>query len=256
MSPDSRSDPRAVAIEQLEAFRLSTYAARTFTALSTLRSATAKEVSDVADVPRTRVYDAVNELRERGLVDVQQSSPQRFVAVSAETTRRRLEADTDRRLSLLSAALDELNPTDDSGHHEIHQLDGQSAIVDRLVTLVATADDEITYLAGDDDLSELLVETLAAAADRGVAVRLGGLSADRRRELTDSIPTLGRVPTNGESPSVVSRLLVVDGSNTLVGFRCGNPTGDEHAIWSTGEPNSLGLLLGSIVGLDSVFETE
>jgi len=254
MSPDSRSQPYQTAIEQLEAFRLSAYAARTFVALSTLRSATAKEVSNVADVPRTRVYDAVSELRERGLVDVEESSPQQFTAVSAETTRRRLEADTNRRLSLLSTALVELETDSQRDHHEIRQLDGQTAIVDQLVSFVAAANDEITYLADDELLSTLLVETLAAAADRGVSVRVGGLSADRHQKLADTIPTLGRISTNGESPSAVRRLLVVDGSKTLVSFYRGNPTGDERAIWSTGEPNSLGVLFSSIVGLDSSSE--
>jgi len=255
MSPDPQTDPQTVAIEQLEAFRLSAYAARTFVALSTLGAATAKEVSDVADVPRTRVYDAVNELRERELVDVLESSPQQFVAVSAETTCRRLEADTDRRLSLLSTALAELEAENGADHHEIRQLDGQSAIVDRLVEFIATADTEIAYLAGDDQLSAPLVEQLAAAADRGVSVRLGGLSADRLEELTDKIPTLDRLSTNGESP--VSRLLVVDGSKTLVSLQRGNPTpDDEQAIWSTGEPNSLRLLLSSIIGLDTTAESD
>jgi len=256
MSPDPRSNPQTVAIEQLEAFRLSTYAARTFVALSTLGSATAKEVSDVADVPRTRVYDAVDELRERELVDIRQSSPRQFVAVSAETTRRRLEADADRRLSLLSTALAELEADDGTPLDEIRQLDGQSAILDRLVSFVTAADDEITYLAGDDYLSASLVETLAAAADRGVSVRIGGLSADRRQKVTEQIPTVGSVPTNGESPSVVTRLLVVDGSNTLVGFQRRNPTGDEQALWSTGEANSLKLLVGSIIGLDASPESD
>lgn len=256
MSPDSRSQPYQTAIEQLEAFRLSAYAARTFVALSTLGSATAKEVSDVADVPRTRVYDAVGELRERGLVDIQESSPQQFTAVSAETTRRRLEADTNRRLSLLSTALAELETDSQRDHHEIRQLAGQTAIVDQLVSFIAAADDEITYLAGDEQLSEPLIEQLAAAADRGVSVRVGGLSADQLDELTDEIPTLGRLSTNGESPSAVSRLLVVDDSKTLVSFYRENPTGDEQAIWSTGEPNSLRVLFSSIVGLDSISEKD
>jgi len=71
MSPDSSENSRAVAVEQLTALGLSTYAARTFVALVSLGKGTAQDVSEIADVPRTRVYDAVEELRERGLVDVQ-----------------------------------------------------------------------------------------------------------------------------------------------------------------------------------------
>lgn len=91
MDTDPLDDPRAAAIEQLEQFGLSAYAARTFVALVTLGTGTAKDVSQVSDVPRTRVYDAIDELHDRGLVDVQQSSPQEFWAISSETTGRKFE---------------------------------------------------------------------------------------------------------------------------------------------------------------------
>ncbi|WP_321169542.1 TrmB family transcriptional regulator [Halorarum halophilum] len=97
MVSDPSDEPRSVVIEQLEAFGLSAYAARTFVALVSLGEGTAQDVSDVSDVPRTRVYDAVEELRSRGLVDVQQSTPKRFWAISAETTGRQFEREyTDR----------------------------------------------------------------------------------------------------------------------------------------------------------------
>lgn len=91
MSSDPSEDPQAAAIEQLERFGLSNYAARTFVALSTLGRGTAREVSQVSEVPRTRVYDAIDELHDRGLVDVQNSSPKQFWAISAETASRTFE---------------------------------------------------------------------------------------------------------------------------------------------------------------------
>ena len=75
METDPVDEPRSAAIEQLERFGLSTYAARTFVALVMLGTGTAKDVSRVSEVPRTRVYDAIEELQGVGLVDVQQASP-------------------------------------------------------------------------------------------------------------------------------------------------------------------------------------
>ncbi|MBX0298224.1 helix-turn-helix domain-containing protein [Haloarcula nitratireducens] len=45
-----------------EALGLNTYAARTFVALVSLDEGTAQDVSEVAEVPQTRVYDAADEL--------------------------------------------------------------------------------------------------------------------------------------------------------------------------------------------------
>ena len=88
MSRDPTEDPEAVAIEQLEQFGLSAYAARTFVALASLGTGTAREVSRVSEVPRTQVYDAVDELHDRGLVDVRNASPKEFWGVSGDTASR------------------------------------------------------------------------------------------------------------------------------------------------------------------------
>ena len=53
MSNDPANDPRSAAIEQLEQFGLSAYAARTFVALKSLGTGTAKDVSGVSDTMPT-----------------------------------------------------------------------------------------------------------------------------------------------------------------------------------------------------------
>lgn len=47
------------AVEVLQEFGLKEYEAKSFVALSRMPQATAKEISETTDVPRTRVYDAV-----------------------------------------------------------------------------------------------------------------------------------------------------------------------------------------------------
>jgi sugar-specific transcriptional regulator TrmB len=246
-----RTDQHSTAIEQLEAFRLSTYAARTFVALSSLGSGTAKEVSQVAEVPRTRVYDAVEELRDRGLVDIQQSSPQRFIAISAETTRRKLDQDLQQRLTKLTTALDQLEAVDTgSKQRGIWTVSGQETIVDRLLTFLTEADSEIVYVADDGFLSERLIDGLSAAVDRGISVSIGGLSAEAMDRLQAEIPAVERLEPAAQAIPMVSRFLLVDGSRTLLSVQVGNPTPDaETAIWGAGETNKLVVILKSICGV-------
>ncbi len=92
--PDPVDDPRAAAIEQPDEFGRSTYAARTFVALVSLDTGTAKDVGQVPEVPRTRVYDPIDDLHGQGLVDIQQSPPKEFWAISAGTTSRKFERET------------------------------------------------------------------------------------------------------------------------------------------------------------------
>ena len=250
MSHDPQTQPHAAAIAQLEWFNLSTYAARTFVALSGLGTGTAKQVSETAEVPRTRVYDAVDELHQMGLVDVRESSPREFMAVSAETLHRTLDGDTRRRLSMLTTALEALEPADQRVEQRgIWTVGEESAVVDRLLEFFTEADSEILYLASDEYLSDTVVEGLSAAADRGVAISLGGLSAARLADLRTDLPDADRIDDAARSPPAVSRLLVVDGSRTLVSVEVGSPP-TETAIWGMGETNSLVVIFKSMFGLD------
>jgi sugar-specific transcriptional regulator TrmB len=68
------------AIEALEQLGLTEYEARCFVALTRLPHGTAKEVGKVADIPRSRVYETMDRLQDRGLVDIQKGDPRRFRA--------------------------------------------------------------------------------------------------------------------------------------------------------------------------------
>jgi len=102
-SPTER--PRAEAIDRLETLGLSVYAARTFVALVALGTGTAKSVSETVDVPRTRVYDAVEELDEWGLVSVEETTPKQFRSVTPETASELFDREYTGRITALERAL-------------------------------------------------------------------------------------------------------------------------------------------------------
>jgi sugar-specific transcriptional regulator TrmB len=101
-----------VAVTQLEQFGLSAYAARTFVALVRLGDGTARDVSATADIPRTRVYDAAEELRCHGLVEVEEASPKRFRPVTAVEAGREFEREYLDRVYALTEALGVLERID------------------------------------------------------------------------------------------------------------------------------------------------
>ena len=189
MNTDPSDDPHSAAVEQLEQFGLSAYAARTFVALKSLGTGTAKDVSGVSDVPRTRVYDAIDELHERGLVDVQQSSPKEFWAISAGTAGQKFEQEMDYRLSILSTALAELEPASRSEEQKgVWTVDGQPAVTDRVIEFVQGADDEIVYMTVEDLLTDDVIDALGTAAERGVTISLGGVSSNVQDRIKAEIP--------------------------------------------------------------------
>lgn len=254
MVSDPSDEPRSVVIEQLEAFGLSAYAARTFVALVSLGSGTAQDVSDVSDVPRTRVYDAVEELRGRGLVDVQQSTPKRFWAISSETTGQRFEREYTARANRLTEALDSLEPVQRSEEQRgVWTVTGRDTVTARVLDFVEAAEEEVVYMTVDDLLTDEMVEQLRAASERDVSIRIANMSRDVEDDIREEVPDAEVFESLWNwSDTPAGRLLMVDGERTLVSVLVrgagDQPSGaqDETAIWGSGETNSLVTVLKAV----------
>jgi sugar-specific transcriptional regulator TrmB len=254
MSSNPTEEPQSVAIEQLEWFGLSTYAARTFVALSSLDTGTARDVSQVSDVPRTRVYDAIDELHDWGLVDILQSSPQRFWAISAETAIRTFEHEFQRRRDLLQTALDEIEPVERKTEQRgVWTVDGQQAVTERVLDCFANATGEIVYMTVENLLTDELIAGLKDASDRGVSIKLAGISSDVQERIQEEIPSATMFESLWVwSDTSAGRLMMVDGDKTLVSVRMNDEditladSRSETAIWGAGETNSLAVVLRAI----------
>lgn len=254
MSSDNIDDPQSVAIKQLEHFGLSNYAARTFVALASLGSGTARDVSHVSEVPRTRVYDAIDELHDRGLVDVQQSSPKQFWAISAETASRSFEHDLQHRTQALRQALDEVEPVErQSEQRNVWTVNGEAAVTNRVLEFFAAAEEEIVYMTVEDLLTEELIEGLRDASDRDVSIMLGGGSDAVQQRIRDEISGVTLFDSLWVwSDTPAGRLMMIDGEKTLasalVNGTHATPTDprSETAIWGQGEMNSLVVVLKAI----------
>lgn len=212
MAGNSTNQARSTAIKQLQAFGLSTYAARTFVALVSLGEGSAQDVSEVVDVPRTRVYDAVEELQQRGVVDVQESTPKRFWTVSAEIAGRQFEREYEHRAELLVEALDSLEPISRSTEQRgVWTVTGRETVTERVIDFIETADNEVVYMTVDELLTERIITQLQAASDRGVAIKLGTMSKGVEERFHNELPDaeiFESLWTWSDTPT--GRLLMVD----------------------------------------------
>lgn len=253
MPSESSNDPRTVAIEHLESLGLSAYAARTFVTLVSLGEGTARDVSDASDVPRTRVYDAIEELRSHGMVDLQHSTPKRFWAVSTETVGRHFEQSYVHRVNVLRESLDALESTTRSEEQRgVWTVTGRESVSERTVEFIDSASNELAYMTVKDLLTEDVTEALQRASQRGVEIHVAGLSQSVEEHIRSAVPQaelLDSMWTWSETPA--GRLLMVDRKKTLVSVLTPNnsdsretpTTEDETAIWGTGEHNSLVIVL-------------
>src|SRR5512137_2382971 len=70
--------------ECLKSLGLTKYEALVYIALLRVASATASEIHELSGVPRASVYPVIDQLLDKDLVSVSQSSPKRFAAIPPE----------------------------------------------------------------------------------------------------------------------------------------------------------------------------
>ncbi|MCT9097091.1 TrmB family transcriptional regulator [Haloarchaeobius sp. HME9146] len=160
------------AIDSLERLGLTSYEAKVFIALQKLGTGTAREVSRVADVPRSQVYSVTEGLEERGLIEVQQSSPMQYRPVSTDEARsmlrERFERESDQAFDYVETVREQFG--DDQEEQEaIWTIRGRERISDRAADLIRRADESVAYAAASPELvTEDITEALRACADRGL----------------------------------------------------------------------------------------
>ncbi len=238
------------AVEVLQQLGLKEYEARCFVGLTRLETGTAKKLSDLTEVPRTRVYDAIRVLEAQGLVEIQHSSPQQFRAVSLDEATETLQDQYEDRVERLHDALATVEIVDDdaeSSVQEVWALSGQDAIENRTEQLVESATDEIVLVIGDDSLlTEDLVETLNDLGN-GVELLIGSLTPSLQDEIQTAVPVAttfvsGLEWMHGENDTeddtAIGRLLLVDRSTILVSSIMPDSK-EEQAIFGEGFGNGL-----------------
>lgn len=224
MDSDNRRDQ---AVELLQELGLKEYEAKSFVALSRMPRATAKDVSETTDVPRTRVYDAIRVLEAKGLAEVQHSNPQLFRAVPVQEAVDTLEKQYESRVETLRSALEGIEPAeadDDPLTQEIWSLNGRDPVAKRTRSLVEEATGEVVLVIGSEELlTDDLLRTLETASN-GVSVIVGVLDESLQELVRDRLPGAKVFvsgldwlrETDGQSDTAIGRLLLVDRQIFLV----------------------------------------
>lgn len=246
------------AIEGLQEIGLQEYEARCFVGLLRLSSGTAKQLSEVTEVPRTRVYDAIRVLETKGLVEIHHSSPQQFRAVPLEEAREILRTQFESRVDRIHRALENIEILD-SGQgppvQEVWSFSGSEAIEHRTAEIIGDASDEVVLIVADEPV---LTDDLLTALDdvpTGVNVILGGLTeaVTNKLEAVDGATTGGDaldwIQQPSDSGPRVGHVLLVDGSTLLVSSILPEG-GDRYAIYARGFGNSFVLVMDNLVSAD------
>ncbi|WP_049921278.1 TrmB family transcriptional regulator [Halopiger djelfimassiliensis] len=223
------------AVDAFERLGLTSYEAKVFIALHRLGSGTARDVARVADVPRSQVYSVADNLAERGLLEIQHSSPIRYRPVSVEeartTLRERFEREQERAFEYVDAVKRE--SAGEETQEDIWTIRGRDRIDDRVVELLSNADDRLVFGTRlPEFVPERIERTLASRAAAGVSV----LAVSQNPSIRDRLGSLEGVssespPAHREDDRRSGRIVIADDDGILLSVI--DDEGCETAIWSS-----------------------
>lgn len=212
------------------AFNLNLYEVKLWTALLSRGVSTAGELSDIADVPRSRTYDVLESLERKGFVIVKPEKPIKYMAISpgevlarvknrisiiAKERSDRLEklADSDilKELEMLfKQGIEPMQPTDFSG-----ALKGRHNLYDHLAMLCKEAQTSIHILTTEDGLIRkvrTIKPLLEKAKARGVEIKIGAPVTNKTKEVIERLAGIAEVRN---IPNVSARMCLIDGKQIM-----------------------------------------
>lgn len=236
------------AIEGLKQLGLTTYEARVFLGLQKLGSATASEVAEISDVPRSQVYGAAEGLEERGLVETQQSTPTVYRPVPLEQARTQL---LDQLAETGSQTFDYLDSVTDTAEQStqtesIWMVNGEEAITSRTEGLINDADETVLYGVDEPEmLTPTILSALSAATETGVMVVISSTNEAVLEKAKDEGLDTHRVPDERDLNTSTARFLLTDSDTILLSTQSGpNGASEEVAFWTS--DNAFAAVLGEL----------
>ncbi len=177
-------------LNKLKDFGLNSYEAKLWTALLSRGVATAGELSDIANVPRSRSYDVLESLERKGFVIMKLGKPIKYIAVPPaevlERVKKSIQEDADKQVGLLdtirkSEVLDELSTLHKQGIELVEPSDltgaikGRNNLYNHIASAIKNAEKSVsimTTIPGLARKSEALKNALQKAKEKGVRIRI------------------------------------------------------------------------------------
>lgn len=211
-------------------FDLNLYEVKLWAALLSRGVSTAGELSDIADVPRSRSYDVLESLEKKGFVVMKLGKPIKYIAIPPSEVVDRVKKnmhtvaqDKIKRLDNIkgSELLQELETLHNNGISLVDPTDissclkGRNNLYNHLDLLIKEAQKNVNIMTTEKGFMrkvEGLMPTLEKAKKKGVVIRISAPITKENKKVVDSLKDIAEVKNNSK---INSRFMTVDGKNLV-----------------------------------------
>ena len=248
-------------LDTLRGIGLNLYERKLWLALLAKGVGTAGELSTIANVPRSRTYDVMQSLAEKGFVVVQTSKPLKYVASppeeALEKAKQRLRVDLESKIERIdrlsgSTLLDELKNIHQQGLKLVAPEDitgalkGKQSILQQMDTMYKGASSSVNIVTTATGLNELVenhFSILKGLKQKGVKVRIATKTDDSNVEAIKALSNVAEVRKIQEKELALhGKFSVVDNQQLMIGLSNPESSDAEHMIFWTKSPHASGNL--------------
>lgn len=211
-------------------FDLNLYEVKLWTALLSRGVSTAGELSDIADVPRSRSYDVLESLEKKGFVVMKLGKPIKYIAIPpaevvdrvkksmhviAQEKIKRLESVKSSPMlgeleTLHTQGISLVDPSEMSGC-----LRGRNNLYNHLDLLIKEAKTSVNIMTSEKGFmrkAEGLRSSLEKAKKKGVEIRIAAPITKDNKKIAEELKGIAEVKHNDK---VASRFITVDGKDMV-----------------------------------------
>jgi HTH-type transcriptional regulator, sugar sensing transcriptional regulator len=212
------------------AFDLNEYEVKIWIALLSKGVASAGELSDMGNVPRSRAYDVLESLEKKGFIIMKIGRPIKYLAVKPEDILKRVKKNIQDKAEEQVTNIEKIKDTEAFNElnflftHGIKHVDpanvsgsfkGRSNTYTQIQTVMESAKDEVILATTDAGLvrkAAYFKESLAKLKKTGVKVKIGApLNSKEAQEAAESLKNLSQI----KKMDTKARFVVVDGSEMV-----------------------------------------
>jgi sugar-specific transcriptional regulator TrmB len=243
-------------MDALKGIGLNLYERKLWVALLSRGTSTAGELSEIANIPRSRAYDILQSLAAKGFVVIQTAKPIRFVAINPEEALERAKKKYIEEMKAMEKRFDELKES--SVMRELNEiytkgmkmisleeitgaLRGKYSLHQQLGTMINAAGKRINIITTPEGLNELYenhFDALKKAKEKGVEIKVAAVVNDRCADALKALNSIANIRKIDEKELEISgRIHLVDGKEVLLGLTDPKAVHDTQDIsfWSRSE---------------------
>ena len=177
-------------MDQIKGLGLNSYEVKIWTALLSRGVSTAGELSDIANVPRSRSYDVLESLEKKGFVVMKIGKPIKYIAMPPKEVLERVKKNIKQESQTQIDSIDKLRDSEvlhelDSIHKQgitffdpvemSGSLKDKDSVYAQMATMIKSAEKEIILVSTDEHIEEKLLylkKYLEDANKRGVDIKI------------------------------------------------------------------------------------